>query len=84
VAQHMLTTIDNPHNPFTHFDEWYAYDEAAGHHTSSFLGRIVITSPELSDADQDAAIEAAIDEIVKINTSGMYRKVSIDGTSQST
>ena len=73
---HMLTTIDNPFNPFTEYDEWYAMDVRLGHNTSSFLARIVQTSDELSEPDQDAAIEQAIDEIVKENVSGLYRKVT--------
>lgn len=76
MAQHMLTTLDNPYNPFTQFDEWYAYDEAAGYHTSAFLARIVRTSDELSEADQEFEHEAAIDEIVKENVLGIYKKVS--------
>jgi hypothetical protein len=76
MAQHMLTTTDNPFNPFTHFDEWRSYDEVIGHNTLAFLARIVITSDELSEADESAAIEDAIDEIVKENVLGLYRKVS--------
>ena len=26
----MLTTSDNPYDPFTQFDEWYAFDERKG------------------------------------------------------
>lgn len=74
--EHMLTTIDNPWNPFTHFDEWQAYDEAAGYYTTSFLARVVRTSEALSDADQDLAIEQAIDEIVRENVLGLYKKVA--------
>lgn len=76
---HMLTTVDNPHNPWTHFDEWYAYDEAAGYHTTGLLARITITSDELSEADQSAAIEAAIDEIVRFNVLGVHRKIDEQG-----
>jgi len=74
----MLTTVDNPYNPFTQFDEWYRFDTSAGYNTSALLARIVRTSDELSDADDSAAIEAAIDEIVKENVSGMHRKVTQD------
>lgn len=75
-VEHMLTTVDNPFNPFTNFDAWYAYDEQLGYHTTSFLARIVTTSDELSEADQHLAIEAAIDEIVEENVLGLYKKVS--------
>lgn len=73
---HMLTTVDNPFNPFDDYDQWNAYDEQHGYHTSNFLARVVITSSELSKADQDVAIENAIDEIVKENVLGIYTKVS--------
>lgn len=77
MALHMLTTVDNPYDPSTQFNEWYAFDMAAGYNTTSLLARIVKTSDELSDADQDAAIEDAIDEIVKENVSGVHRKVAV-------
>lgn len=72
----MLTTIDNPHDPFEDYDLWYAYDTLHGHHTMSFLARIVVTSDELSESDQKEAIDSAIEEAVRENVSGMYRKVS--------
>lgn len=76
MSESMLTTVDNPFDPFTQFDTWYAYDTTMGYHSSALLARIVHTSDELSDADQSAAIEAAIDEVVKENVSGMHRKVT--------
>jgi hypothetical protein len=75
MTRHMLTTVDNPFNPFTHFDDWYNWDVQAGYHTSSFLARIMLTSSDLSDSEQDAAYEAAVDEIVRENVLGMWRKV---------
>lgn len=71
----MLSTIDNPFNPFTHFTEWNAYDEQSGYFTNNLLARIVIDSDDLSDADQQLATEYAIDEIVKENALGIHVKV---------
>lgn len=73
--RHMLTTIDNPWNPWTHFDAWNAWDEQAGYYTLSFQARIVRSSPELSDADQDLALEQGILEIVRENVLGLYKRV---------
>lgn len=72
----MITTIDNPYDPFTQFDEWYEYDESKGYHTCSYLDRVVRTSDDLSELDQALAIEQAIDEIVEYNLLGLYRKVT--------
>lgn len=76
IEESMLTTIDNPYNPFDHFDEWSHWDVSNGYNTSAFLARVVIMSDELSEADQLLAIESAIDEIVRENVNGMYRKVT--------
>lgn len=76
MAQYMLTTVDNPYNPFTHYKEWYAFDTSMGYHTAAYLARVTITSDELSEADQDLAIEQAIDEILIESPFLNYRKVS--------
>lgn len=76
MQEHMLTTVDNPFDPFTQFDAWYAYDTSKGYHSSALLARIINTSDELSDADQSFVIETAIDQVVRENVSGMHRKVS--------
>ena len=71
----MLTTIDNPFNPFTHWDEWRRYDEDKKYFTCAYLDRIAKTSYELSDVDYQLAIAHAIDEIIQLNINGLYTKV---------
>jgi len=71
----MVSTVDNPFNPWTQFDEWYAWDEAHGYHTCALLGRVARLSDALSDADESIAIENAIDEIATENVSGMHIKI---------
>lgn len=72
----MLTTVDNPFNPITQFDDWYEYDESKGYCTSGYVARIAKTSDDLSKNDQDLAIQAAIDEIISMNPDGFYKKVT--------
>lgn len=74
----MLTTTDNPYNPFTQWREWYGFDVTHGYNTCAYLARIVNSSHELSDADQALAIEYAINEIIQINLTGNYIKVTAD------
>lgn len=73
-----LTTVDNPFNPLTQFEDWDAWDRMMGYNTCAYLGRIAKTSPELSPADQDLAVEDAIDEIVRINPLGVYKKLIVN------
>ena len=76
----MLTTADNPYNPFTQFEEWQKFDESKGYYTCAYLARIVKTSDELSEADEALAITSAIDEIIKLNVLGIYKKVIGEGS----
>lgn len=72
----MLTTVDNPFDPITQFDDWYEYDELKGYCTSGYVARIAKTSDDLSKNDQDLAIQAAIDEIISMNPDGFYKKIT--------
>lgn len=75
MAQLLLSTIDNPYNPFTQFDDWYGYDESMGYHSCSYLARVVKSSDDLSDEEQEWAINQAVEEIVRLNILGLYIKV---------
>ena len=76
VTESMLTTFDNPFDPFTEFKPWLWFDIAKGYRSLSLLGRVAVTSSDLSEYDQLLANEIAIDEIIRENVSGMHRKVS--------
>jgi hypothetical protein len=75
ATEHLLSTTDNPYNPFTEFDQWQAYDTQVGHHTLSLLARCTVTSDDLSELDQAQAIDYAMEEIIENNVSGMHIKV---------
>lgn len=71
----MLTTFDNPYNPFTHFHEWLMFDVEKGYYTCNYLARIVEISDDMSQKEEDEAIERAIDEIILYNPLNIYKKV---------
>lgn len=71
----MLTTTDNPYDPFEQFDEWFAFDTQKGYNTCAYLARIAKTSNELPDNMNDEETERAIDEICFFNVTGNYKKV---------
>jgi hypothetical protein len=74
-VEHMLSTADNPWNPWTNYDEWYQFDQSMGYNTPGFLARIANTSLDLSEPLQSQAIEDAINEIVQQNVLGIYESV---------
>lgn len=74
----MLTTLDNPYNPFTEFDAWLSFDIAMGYNTCGYIARIAKSSHELSEVDEAKAIDDAMNEIISLNLSGNYIKVGSD------
>ena len=74
----MLTTDDNPFDPFTQWDQWYAYDESHHYGSCEYLARVAKTSTDLSFDLSNQAIEDAIDDIVRLNVTNNscnYKKV---------
>lgn len=72
----MLTTKDNPYDPFDEYPAWFAFDTRKGYNTPNYLARIVVTSDALSEADQALAEDQAIDEIIEFDPFGRYKKVT--------
>lgn len=71
----MLSTIDNPYNPFENFDEWYLYDMEKGWNSCGRLARIAKLSDEMSEEENEIEIEKAIDSIIKNDFLNIFIKV---------
>ena len=71
----MLTTIDNPFDPFDNFKAWFLFDVQKGYNSCSYLARIARTSDEMTDQENDEEIERAIDEIIEYDFMNVYVKV---------
>lgn len=72
----MLTTTDNPYNPFDDFERWFAFDIEKGYNTCAYLARITNIAIDLPDNINEEDIEAGIDEICRLNVLGIYKKVT--------
>ena len=75
----MLTTFDNPYDPFEDFTSWNLFDIEKGYNTCSYLARIVHLSDDMTQKEEDEEIERAIDEIIMINPLNIYKKVYRNG-----
>lgn len=80
MSKCMLTTFDNPYNPFEQFTSWFLFDVEKGYNTCSYLGRIARTSDQLSEEENELEIERAIDEIIKYDFRNIYKKVTRQDT----
>lgn len=68
----LLTTRDNPFDPFTQFEAWNQYDQRAGYFTLSLVARLVNDSDEFSEALQSDAIDEAYDTIISEDPRDVY------------
>lgn len=71
----MLTTTDNPFDPFEQFTSWFLFDVEKGYNTCSYLARIAHVSDDMSQVEENIEIERAIDEIIALNPLPIYVKV---------
>ena len=72
----MLTTFDNPYDPFDQFTLWLMFDKEKGYNTCEYLARIVQLSDDLTEKEVDEETERAIDEIIKYDPFNIYKKVT--------
>lgn len=64
----LLTTEDNPYNPFTDWDSWYNFDIFKGYDTCGLLARVAFTVDDF----EDGGTLDAMRQIVEYNLSGKH------------
>lgn len=68
----MLSTTDNPFNPWTHYDQWFDWDTSRGYNTASYLATVVQLINANGRVSDDEALALAIDDILEFNITGNY------------
>ena len=75
MNQCMLTTFDNPYNPFDQFESWFLFDVEKGYNTSSRLARTANISEDMTEKEYFEETERAIDEIILNDPLNIYKKL---------
>lgn len=76
MKQCMLTTIDNPFNPFTQFEEWFTFDMEKGYDCCGRVARLLVDlSFDVSTEEELNANEKAIDTIIRNDFLNIFKKV---------
>ena len=76
MTETMLTTIDNPFNPFEQFVDWYMYDCQNGYNTYSRIARLMPADDEsLSSIEKDRIEDNIIDRLIRHDPLGIYTRV---------
>ena len=63
---YLITTIDNPYNPFVDWDSWYAFDQLKGYRTCQIIDKFYKTSDLISPSLDEALYEDAIETILDL------------------
>ena len=71
----MLTTFDNPFDPFEQFTSWFLFDTEKGYNCCSRLARIAQITDDMTQLEVDVEVERAIDVIIKRDFTNTYKKV---------
>ena len=79
----MLTTVDNPYDPFTDFTSWFLFDIEKGYNSCGKLARIANYSDDMTQKESDEETERAIDEIIKYDVLNIYKKATQKAEEQS-
>lgn len=74
---YMLSTFDNPFNPFEDFGTWFKYDMILGHNCCQLLDYYAAISPVFSDEVNDRYVCQAMDDIIASDPT-LFRKVTPD------
>lgn len=78
AKQFMLTTVDNPYDPFEDFTSWLLFDNEKGYNSSDKVTRIAKLTDDMTDFEENEEIERAIDVIIEHDFLNIYKKVSKD------
>ena len=70
----LLTTFDNPYDPFEDFTSWFLFDVEKGYNTCSYLARITNITDDMTQKEIAEETERAIDEIIKYDFLNIYKK----------
>ena len=76
----MLTTFDNPFDPFEQFTSWLMFDKEKGYNSCERLARIAQLTEDMSQVEIDRETERAIDEIVQYDFLNVFKKVTKTNT----
>lgn len=71
----MLSTIDNPFDPFEQFDSWLLFDKEKDYNSCEILARTAVLTDDMTEKEVNEATELAIDKIIDLDPLNIFIKV---------
>lgn len=73
--EYMLTTVDNPWNPFTDPDKWLQYDISHGYNTCNYLAKVVRVAEDWPEELVESEYNKGLRTILAEDPSHMYARI---------
>lgn len=75
ASEFMLSTIDNPYDPFEQFTLWHLFDKEKGYDSCERLMRLVDIREDMTPQELDAATDEAMDKLIEEDVMNVFVKV---------
>ena len=72
----MITTFDNPYDPFEEYELWYQFDTIQGYNTCGKVAAFVHSTYDMSEAIEDESFEQGYNDLLESDKLGIYLKVT--------
>lgn len=72
MVEIMLTTVDNPFDPFEQFIPWFMFDIEKGYNTCGKLARLTELSDDMSEVEIERATDDAIHRLIAIDDANIF------------
>ena len=72
----MITTIDNPFDPFEQFTSWLLFDKEKGYDSCERVARLANITSQMSQKEIDEEQERAIDRLIELDVLNIFKKVT--------
>lgn len=72
----MLTTIENPFNPFKNFENWLKFDREKNHFTLELIDRFTLSRTSFTEEFDRMMYDWALEDIIESDFEGKYRIVN--------
>lgn len=74
AIEYMLTTVDNPFDPFDQFDSWHLFDKEKGYNSCERLMRIAKLVDGMSEEEENIELERAMDVLIENDVFDVFKK----------
>lgn len=75
IDECLLTTLDNPYDPFTQNESWSLFDLQHGYASNQWLAKYTYASQKMEEEDFRQEVSDGIDRFLAINPFGIHYKL---------